>query len=64
LKIYLKIHIYIFMDLKSLAEEYFRVWNTHNSKDVGNLFDECGVLRLGNIRERKEKHNKSKSKHI
>lgn len=52
------------MDLKSLAEEYFRVWNTHNSKDVGNLFDECGVLRLGNIRERKEKHNKSKSKHI
>ena len=28
------------MDLKSLAKEYFRVWNTHNSIDVGNLFDE------------------------
>jgi hypothetical protein len=40
------------MDLKSLAEKYFRVWNTHNSQDVGNLFHKKSILKDWEILEK------------
>ena len=32
-------------NLEELSRKYFEVWNSHNSKNVGDLFSENGSLR-------------------
>ena len=32
-------------NLANLANKYFEVWNSHDSKNVGDLFSENGILR-------------------
>ena len=32
-------------NLKNLANKYFETWNSHDSKKIGDLFSENGILR-------------------
>lgn len=32
-------------DLKNLTNKYFEIWNSHDSKKIGELFGQSGILR-------------------